>query len=114
MVTKTACFGKFTVAILNTKRLQFEQQWRGNSGNLTYGDGHTNSSISGSNSAIAANSNATTTAALAQQQPSTALHTATALVVNSPVKVKARTSNVYVQNVTRCHINITKFVKFVF
>jgi hypothetical protein len=61
---------------------------------LAYSNGHNNRSVG--------KATATTT-----------LHTATALVVNSPVKVKARTSNVYVQNVTRCHINTIKFVKFV-
>jgi hypothetical protein len=70
--------GKETAALLHTAWPQQQRHWRGNS-------------------AFTANSNATTNAASAQQRLSTALPTATALVV----KVKARTSNVYVQNVTR-------------
>jgi hypothetical protein len=44
----------------------------------------------------------------------TTLHTATALVVNLPVKVKARTSNGYVQNVTRCPLKHNKICKICF
>jgi hypothetical protein len=83
--------------ILHTKQLRFKQQWQGNSGTLTYGMATTTAALAGQQRLHCEQQCYNNGTASAQQRLSTALPTATALVV----KVKARTSNVYVQNVTR-------------
>jgi hypothetical protein len=78
------------------RRWPQQQHWRGNSIILpTCSTGFNNRSIG-------------------KATESTTLHTATALVVNLPVKVKARTSNGYVQNVTRCPLKHNKICKICF